>query len=300
MLPNFLIVGAGKSGTTSIYRHLKAHPEIYMPDGLKEPRFFIHERVNDLKAENEQFRERYEQKTVRTLAAYEKLFEDAGEAAAIGEASVSYLYFHESAIPQIQSILGETKIVIFLRNPVDRAFSSYLQQVRDLNEPLSFDEALAMEKARQEQGFNPVYFYADKGMYYRQVKAYMEAFEQVKVILFDDMKRDLRAVLASLYEFLEVETGFVPNDIGYAFNKSGRPKSAFVQKYIYGDGVMKKCLKYTLLRWLPETAVDRLKRLNLKRETVDENTRRRLQEQYEEDIAALEKLIGRDLSGWRE
>ena len=180
MLPNFLIVGAARSGTTSLFHYLEKHPDIFVPKN-KEPSYFTF----------------FENKPSFTLGRpanfvterqeYLKLFESGGEHLVRGEASTPYLYFHEPTIVNIlkhYKNLSKPKIIIILRNPVDRAYSQYMMNVRDLNEDLSFEKALKVEGNRMANNAHFDYFYINRGYYYLQTKAYLEKFRDVKVCLY--------------------------------------------------------------------------------------------------------------------
>ena len=146
-LPNFLIVGAAKSGTSSLHQYLLQHPDIFMPTfneeglSLKEPQFLIKSKV-----------EKRLHFGIWEWKEYLSIFEDVEEQKVIGEASVFYLYYYEEAIKNIKSRLGnDVKIIILLRNPVDRAFSAFLHVSKSVKESLSFEDALAQEEGRLEK-----------------------------------------------------------------------------------------------------------------------------------------------------
>lgn len=147
-VPNFFIVGAAKSGTTSLYHYLKQHPEIYMSP-VKEPKYFLasinkfpHNGPGDIEVDK---------KIIRTWDEYLKLFSNASVEKCIGEASCGYLYYCELVAPSIKRISPEAKIIIVLRNPVERAFSAYCYLFREGRETLSFEEALKIEEERKKK-----------------------------------------------------------------------------------------------------------------------------------------------------
>src|SRR3712207_4104321 len=130
-LPNFLVIGAMKSGTTALYYYLEQHPEIYMSP-VKEPNFFSQENAAD---------------TVTHIGTYEQLFKGASGKKAIGEASHSYLY-EPRAAAEIRRYVPKVKLIAILRNPIDRAYSHFLHMVRSGTEPLDdFAQALREEEA---------------------------------------------------------------------------------------------------------------------------------------------------------
>src|SRR3954462_1224231 len=120
--PNFLIVGAAKSGTTSLFEYLRGHPDVFMPD-VKEASYFAGAGV-------------------KNEADYLALFREAGPARAVGEASGAYLYLPDTA-RAIHDLLGpRVRIIVILRNPIDMAYSLWGHMVREGGEQLGFFDAL--------------------------------------------------------------------------------------------------------------------------------------------------------------
>ena len=132
-LPNLLIVGAAKSGTTSLHNYLKQHPDIFMTKH-KEPHFLINSEIGTGRVH----------KAVITLQDYKKMFETDGKYRYKGESSVMYLAFPEFSIKNIKRyLMPDVKIIIMLRNPIERAFAGYLHNLRyNPSENLSFEEAI--------------------------------------------------------------------------------------------------------------------------------------------------------------
>ena len=228
-LPNFLIVGAPKSGTSSLHYYLKQHPEIYMSP-VKEPRFITAQFIKfPLKGIRD---DRLEKIIVKSFDEYKKLFSKVKNEKAIGEASIDNLYFYENAIKYIKKYLGEVRIIIILRNPIDRAFSAYQMFVRNLREPLSFEDALKAEQERKNNNWAFGWHYLSVGFYYKQVKAYLENFSQVKVYLFDDLKTDALGVAKDIFMFLKVNMSFAP-DVSHIYNISGIPKNRFIHNFLF-------------------------------------------------------------------
>jgi hypothetical protein len=126
-LPSFCIIGAAKSGTTALFQYLAQHPQVFVSEP-KEPHFlaFANQRPS--------FRGPYDkeiinERAVTDIAGYQRLFQNSQAFAAVGEASVSTLYYHQSSIPNIQRYIPECKLMCILRNPVARAFSAYMYYV---------------------------------------------------------------------------------------------------------------------------------------------------------------------------
>ena len=230
------------------------------------------------------------------------LFQDTGNERIVGEASADYLYFHETVTPLIKEISPGAKILILLRNPVDRAFSAYRHMLRDGREMLSFEEALERESERMNANYEFIWYYRDVGFYERQVRSYLSAFGEnnVKVCLQDDLDENPAQVLLDIFRFLGVDENFTPN-FGRRLNVSSIPKSESFESFLTDyEHPVKKILRPVLLSTIgkenTESLVNYFKQRNKLR--IKPKTRKRLIETYREDILKLEKLINRDLSGW--
>lgn len=298
MLPNFLIVGAAKSGTTSIYYYLKQHPDIYMSPS-KEPKFITAQFLKfPFKGIKDDIMESY---IIKKFDDYRKLFENIHEEKAIGEASPDNLYYYKNAIKYIKEYFGDVKIIIILRNPVERAFSNYLHLKRDSREYLSFEEALNQEDERKKKNYSFIFFYKDIGFYYNQVKAYLENFKQVRIYLYDDLKKDALALMKDIFIFLEVDCLFKP-DINVLYNPSGIPINRFMYEFLTKPHSVKNYIKPIVNPFLSAEKrgiiVEKLKREILKKPKMKPETRKYLINLYRDDILKLQDLINRDLSHW--
>jgi hypothetical protein len=296
-LPNFLVIGAHKAGTTSLYHYLKQHPEIYMSP-LKEPRFFSFE------GEEPDFRGPLPEVpgrplVVTDLEAYRALFAGVSSEKAIGEVSPGYLY-REKAPGRIRHYIPEAKLIAILRNPVERAYSHFLMVRKNDREPLTdFARALEAEEERIKDNWW-IGHYKSMGFYHEQLTRYYELFdrEQIRVYLYEDFDKDPVAVTQSIFRFLEVNDSFVP-DTSRRFNVSGVPKSRAVHTLIKKPNPLKSALKPFLPRGLRWRISAKLHESNLRgAPPLPEEIRKELTEAYREDILKLEGLIGRDLSGW--
>ena len=294
-MPNFLVIGAAKSGTTSLYNYLAQHPDVYMSP-VKEPKFFA------LEGENPVFRGPGdgEADAVTTLGGYQALFEGANGESAIGEASPLYLY-RERAVGRIKHYVPEGRFIAVLRDPVDRAYSSFLHKVRDGRETTTdFAEALALEDRRIREGWAYGWHYKRRGFYHEQLSRFYEAFgpQRMRVYLYEDLKGDPRGLLRDAYGFLGVDDAFVP-DLSLKHNVSGVPKNRLVHSLLRGRNPVKTALKPLLPEPLRKKLLVDLQRRNLeKAPPIPPQTRRGLVEEYREDVLKLQALIGRDLSGW--
>ena len=297
--PNFLVIGAAKSGTSSLFRYLGQHPQIYTPP-RKEPGFFAFEGQPVCFAGPGD--ERRNRLVVTDLAAYRALFQGITTEKAAGEASVVYLY-SPTAPDRIKFSLPKVKLIALLRNPVERAFSSFSHLIRDGREPiLDFADALQAEEARMRANWQYLWHYKQLGFYHAQLSRYFERFPraQLAVYTFDQFSADPLGTLQSIFDFLELDSHFVP-DTSRRFNRSGRPKSKQLHRYLMrprgSRSPMRLYLPPALRRWLYDTAMQWNITPSVKLDFPAE-TRHYLTELYREDILKLESLIQQDLSMW--
>lgn len=295
-LPNFLVIGAAKSGTTSLYRYLGQHPQIFT-SAVKEPRFFALEgHPLDFRGPGD---EQFRLGTRTTLEAYRELFEEVDGELAVGEASVLYLH-HPGAPEAIARHIPDVKLIAVLRNPVDRAYSGFLFNVRDGYEPLTdFEEALRAEPRRIADGWFYSWHYRDQGFYHRNLLRYFERFDssQVRVYLHEQLERDPHGMLADIFRFLGVDDGFRP-DVRTRHNASGRPRSPGLQRVFTRAHPVKEAAKSVIPEDWGHRLIARLQTGNLARPPLPSATRAGLLEGYRDDIRLLAGLIGRDLSHW--
>lgn len=266
MRPNFLLIGAARSGTTWIANNLSEHPDIYLPP-QKELHFF-------------------DKDYQKGIAYYEQYFRNKNQKR-IGEATPAYLYFPQ--IPNlIQKHLPDVKLIAALRNPIDRAYSHYLNLIaknkrKDKNHLGSFEDELQKNPRLIEEG-----------CYYEMLSRYDRIFpeENILVLIYEDMLTDPIQFMKKIYAFLEVDTSFIPSLTDQRLNASSTKLG-------------KHQILYSLHRLL-------LKKLNLKKAaayvenlnakpvpTMKTETRNYLRSIYSEQVELLEKRINRDLAIWK-
>lgn len=295
-LPNFLVIGAARSGTTAIYQALSKHPQIFM-SAVKEPNFFAF-------AEGELHFEgpgaEFVNNSVNTLADYTKLFADAAGMAAIGEASPLYLYSPDAA-KRIAETLGPVKLVVVLRNPVEQAFSHYLYARAQMIEPLeSFEEALAAEPRRRAANWQPLFQYSRFPRYGEQLSRFLEHFprQNLLVHLYEDFVSETDAVFESIFDFLGVDTGFVPPR--ERVNAGGVPRNPLLQRFIMRPTVLSPVMRLVIPEAARQRVRDRLSGNNIVRPPFPSHVRRRLLDVLRDDIRLTESITGRNLSHWLE
>jgi hypothetical protein len=293
-LPNFIIIGAMKAATTSLYNYLKQHPDIFMPK-VKEPMFF-----NNYQQNNNYVAKGAKRKKITTLEQYKSLFDEVKNEGAIGEASPSYIY-NQKAAELIKKEIPNVKIIVVLRQPVERAYSNFLHAKRAGKEPENdFKKTFDLEKDRKIANWSPLYHYKSKGFYFEQLQRYFNLFpkENIKILLFEDVVKTPMESTQKLFSFLEVDTNFKP-DTSRKSNVSGKPKGIL-------GWVLMKIRYYNLLpniqlsKYLPQSAIRLLfNAVYEKPEKLDKQLKKKLTEKhFKSDILQLEKLIEKDLSHW--
>lgn len=283
-LPNFFMVGAGKAGTSSLYFYLKEHPDIYMCS-IKEPHFF---------ADKKKLREHIDVNLiVDSWEEYINLFKGVQCEKIIGEASTSYLHYADPQV--IKSAILNAKILIILRDPIERAYSHYLMDVGGLLiNPYKLPFISAIEEFPM---------FTQLGFYYDRVKRYIEGFgkNDVKIILHDDLKNDTLKVVKDIFTFLGVGTFFIPN-IKIKYNSFSVPRSKIAFK-----ALSNRTLKQAVKKCLPTSITDKAKKLSQRvlqnskqKPEMEEEAKSFLKNIYREDVLKLQDLIQRDLSQWLE
>ncbi len=300
-LPNFLVVGAPKAGTTSMHRYLREHPDIYVADhkGLHYftyPDLAAHVAGPGDSAAIQGFCQTLEEYTVHYSAVESQ--------SAIGDNSPSYLYY-ANCIPRIQQTLGnQVRIIAMVRNPIDRAFSNYQHLVRSQRETLSFYDALLAEEERAYNHWGDFWRYTGHSLYAAKIGAYIEAFgrERMMVIVHDQLASDPLGVVRSVYRFLGVDDQVVPANIGIVYNRGGsvsNPLLGLLERPAGWKTTAKSLLPRTLYRRLRDTKDAWVERSKVNTTRPDDRSVALLQEHFRDDIDEMERLLAVDLTAWR-
>ena len=292
-LPNFLMVGVAKCGTTSLYNYISQHPDIYMSK-LKGPKFIT---SNFLKFPFKGNKDsRVEKLVTKDIGKYEDLFRNSEHEKIIGEGSTDNSYYYEKAIPVIKKYLNDPKILFILRSPVDRAFSSYLHMKREERENMTFEEALQNEEKRIKNNWEFIWHYKKVGLYYKQVEAYLNNFSLVKIYFLEDLINNKDHFIKNTFKFLGVDQNFIPKT--KVHNISGLPKIKIINKLIENPPRALSLLYKLFPEDLKISLGNAIHKRNLKKPIMKEETRKYLINYYKDDIVKLQKLINRDLSAW--
>jgi hypothetical protein len=268
-LPDYLIVGAQKSGTTSLAHYVGAHPDAFCTE--REVHYF--DRFHD-----------------RGVDWYRSRFVAGAACAVVGEPTPEYLY-DEAAAPRMAAVVPRARLLAVLRHPVDRAYAHYWHNRTRGHEPLEFADAVAAEPerttgvdARTRQRFA----YVDRGRYHRQIEHLLRWYprEQLHVLLTDDLRRDRAAAVAGVYRFLGLDDHEVPA-------ATASEKNRFVE---YRSQRLRP-----LIRRLPGPAQRVAGRVNVRYTSyppLDDTLRRELTAVFVDDARALSAWLGRPLDEW--
>ena len=293
-LPNFLIVGAAKSGTSAMTRFLDLHPEAHIP--FKEPNYFSgwHTRVSYKRYELPHPRPKWYVQC-GTMEEYEALFSKSGDSRARGEASVSYLVDAHAAA-KIRTEFPEMKIIVLLRQPVDRAFSHFHHNLRIKTEPIrDFSRAIQVEAERLAGGWTPFLCPMYVSHYAGQLQRYLDLFprDQIRIYLYDDWNRAPKTVWEDVLSFLEISPDFVP-DFQSRHNENRRTTKVWQAMRMVAPYIKGLVPAQTWIR-----ARESLRNTFTRRITLDPAFRRELTHaHFLDDIRYIEDLLMRDLSHW--
>lgn len=310
--PNFFVIGVAKAGTTSLYHMLGSHPDIYLTP-IKETNYFARK---DLDFEH--FRPDFKHNTTIDVGAYisegmkkqihcanvtEKehylaLYQPANKKKALGEICNSYI-FCPHASEEIYKEFPKAKIIVMLRNPIERAFSGYIMNLREGKTlTKTFLEEIKRDESLSPRGWGITFNYLEMGNYYSQLKRVYDFFpkDQVAIYLYDDYKFDKKSVMKDMYAFLGVDTNFFP-ETDKKVNEAGLPRFKYLNYFIAQTGFLRK--------WARSVLGERGKKIvskmmysadNLPKITSEE--REYLINYYREDVEKLSSLLGKDLSHW--
>jgi hypothetical protein len=308
LYPNFFIVGAAKAGTTSLYHYLKTHEELYFAP-IKEPHYFSSDiktsEFNSIYKKNIEYipthffkrepTDNLQNVFVRNNQHYLDLFKWVKNEKAVGECSTSYLY-SKLAAENIHSFNPDSKIIIALRNPAERTFSHYLMAVRFGFTQLPFRKALEKDISQKKKGWGKSELFFELSLYHDQIKRYLDLFSenQVKVILFDDFKKDSLKTINEICDFLEISQVSCIDKKKH--NAALMPKSKNLNRMLVNSGVKNKMSSI-----LNEKTKDRLRQLFFQNSNIpklNKEDRKYLNSYFKDDIEKTSALIQMDLSDW--
>lgn len=291
-LPNFLIIGIQKAGTTSVYNYLKQHPEVYLSP-VKETDF-LEKDWSKLIEQGHQFNH----KKIITFEQYKNLFKGVTNEIAIGEISPNYLFHYKTSTGLIKKYVPNAKLIAILRNPIERAISDYLMHVREAQSNVPLKEQIQYKADKS--------FVIRKGKYFQAVKYYFEQFgrEQVSIFLYDDLRKDAKKFIQNIYKTIGVDPDFEP-DTSRKSQVAQVPKNQAVNNLLVRKNPIRSLSASLLKPLLSEKKRQEIRSLLIgmnskSKEEIDsfDEEKQLLLNLYRDDILKLQDLIDRDLSSW--
>jgi hypothetical protein len=288
--PNFFIVGAAKAGTTSLYYYLDEIPGVYMSK-VKEPYYF-----------SPHYIQLYPGETVTDKEEYLRLFENASSHIAVGEASPSYLWDPDSP-KLIHQAIPTARIIILLRDPIERAYSHYLMDVKfgAQDKKLSFYQDLMRGYKSQEKAYDKLRLYIEFSMYYEQVKRYFDEFarQQVKIIIYEEFIQHPEQTVNDVLDFLGVS--YTVTAIRKQHNQYSVARSPFsvgvfsLFRWLRARGIKTSKLTTLLPFSLTWSLEEKLLFKRAQKPKMEPEAFKLLQEIYHDNVLRLESLLGRSL-----
>ena len=289
-LPNFLIIGAPKCGTTALHNYMAEHPDIFMSNP-KEPQWFVAEELRETP---------YFDALVHSDEEYEALFDAAGDVPVRGESSA--LYFYSATAPgRIKSALGDPKLVLLLRQPADRIYSGFHFRQQIGYDVLDDFETIARAWLRDEYLEKAIHRLSfDYSNYSKFLPVWRDTFgpDRLKIFLHDDLKKDTIGLCREIYRYLGVDDTFAPN-AQVAHNATLVPEKKSVEALFQTESPLRTVGRRLVPKPFKQ-ALHRYRRKNWKRvEPIDPMLRAEITEHFHDDIDRTAELIGRDLSHWK-
>lgn len=285
--PNLFVVGFPKCGTTTLAKRLSNHSSIFLPE-IKELQYF------DSKYFSSNLNGPGDKKTIiNSLEEYLEKYEGRSEPYLM-DATPSYV-LEDDVAKDIFDFNKNARVIIMVRNPVERAFSNYAHLVRDQREKLPFAEALEAEEERRKNNWSSFWRYKDSSFYYKRIMNYFNIFgqENVKVIISDELKQNQKVIIDDIFDWLGIERQNIYTNVTY--NKSGSP--TLILK------IINKLKKNIIIRKIGKRVIskesfERFKSKNLKTLEVDKSIYNTLKNEFKSDIQKLENKIEKNLSHW--
>ena len=292
-LPNFVVIGAAKAGTTSLQGYLGQHPDVFMCP-VSEPAYFV------FSSGPQDGRFRRDAPFITDSDDYAELFSLVGSESAIGEASTHYLQYSWSA-PRINAGLPGSRAIAVLRHPVERAYSQYVMNLRDgIELGGSFEAIVEQEKVLVAQGKREQSGIVGSSLYSEGIAAFLKTFgrDRLGIWLYDDLRDRPVETLQEMFRFLGVNDGFVP-DMSGRRNAGGVHRSRIVATVFNRPNPIRAAARRLLAPAVRERLRDKVRSLSVtKAPRLDAATGAALLDYFRPDIAELQPLIERDLGRW--
>ena len=314
-LPNFLIIGAQKAGTTTLYHLLRGHPAIFMPE-VKEPGFFIRGFPDPVRFQT--LRRPDDGRTATTIGSrgaawstleeYAALFEPGAELPLRGEASTPYLPSPYAA-RRIAEVLPDIRLIVLLRDPVERAFSAYTYNLSRGTEPApTFAEAVASELRGERDDWVYGWRYLYTGRYAEHLRRYLDLFprERLAVFRFEELRADSGAVFADACRFLGVEpvAARATPEVRNPTVVHANPLLRFAKTAVTASGPMKRVARAVLPRdrraQLGRRVLATVDRFGNRPAPMPALVEGELRDHFREPNRQLAELLEVDVTGWND
>lgn len=294
-IPNFIIAGFPKCGTTSLFAYLERHPEIFIPP-RKEMNFFTNPIISKLVgADGDALVNKFQ---VSSWEEYVSYYKPVTTQVAIGDVSPSYINF-PSCYKTIYDKLNDPKVIIIVRDPIKRAFSNYLHLYKKGREKLDFHQAIQEEETRVQLKYSPFWYYKKHSLYYEKIVEAKKIFSNVLVLTQEELKKDSKIVVEKIFEFLEVDNKFIPDNLNSEYNVGGVYKINFVTSIFIKESRFRNFLleKLPVLKKLKPYKSKILKTFQVPTPKIDADSETFLVNYFKEDVKKV-KQLGIDVSSW--
>ncbi|WP_414039646.1 sulfotransferase family protein [Acidithiobacillus sp. M4-SHS-6] len=284
--PNFYIVGAVKSGTTSLYAYLKQHPQVFLPE-MKEPHYFAQVRPAP---EQDHLIQR-----VSSAQEYQQLYRGAENFFCVGDASPSYLWCPEAS-ERIYQVRPDARIIVILRDPVQRAYAHYLMDHNEGVIDVPFLEALKNDWTRPDKGWGVSQLYLELGQYAGQISRYQERFgtQNVHVCLLEDLQKNPAHLLLEITQFLGIDPQAIHSmNLQSVHNAYRLPRGNWA-RFLASHPVSRHIGEHFFPRRWGDYIWRHVFLMESSKPPMDIEARLFLQAFYEPEIQQLEKLLGRE------
>lgn len=289
--PNFLIIGVSKSATTSLSKYLSKHKDIYIPNSVNEPRFFVKNVINKLSKFDPLYNSILKS-SVLNDEKYFGLYEIEKKFVRYGEGSVHYFNHPYETIKNIKKYVGDVPIIVILRDPVSRMISNWRYIKEDF---FDFKTSLKVEQKRIEWGYNSFWLYKEQSIYYRKLKYFLKNFSNVLVLIYENFKDNPKNELRKCFEFLNVKP--IENiNIEKMYNKT---QKSYYLPAKYTIQLIKEPLRYYFFsRFIVKYSLQKKMKCFLEK-TTEVRFEENYYKYFKDDIIKVENLIKKDLSCWK-
>lgn len=300
MVPTFAVIGAARAGTTGLIEGLRGHPRAFVTTP-KEPHYFaMHGTRPDYRGPGDE--QSINQTAVTNVQDYQALFPHESGHLALGEGSVSTLYYHERALPELVRMNPDVRVVVLLREPVARAYSSFQYLRAQGREPeQDFRAALAKEPDRRVANWHHLWHYSAMSRYADALTALQGRLPaaQLGIWFHDELEQDYAGTLRQVIDFLDLPPVAGLGEAVPRVNISGVPRAPHVQRalsWASGRPGLRRTAQLVTTWHFREAVRSRM----IRRDPVPAEVRSAVGPLFADDLMRLRRLLpaGRALPEW--